>query len=203
MRRGFLGFAATAFALLTAGAGLATTPARARAAITCGVERWAVKTLSDPAASQVDFNPRHVGVQHLRLLPKPDVGPSSPRLRPYEFRTYRVHVRIKAAALEDDHDFHLVVAQPHHPKRTMILEFPSVHCKGAASSIKKNAMRHARRHLLAACGPIGTSFVHLHGRAVVRGVAFFDIDHGQTGVAPNAIELHPVLRFTARSRCTR
>jgi hypothetical protein len=203
MRRGFVSIAATALALLTAAASFATPPSRGRAAITCGVERWAVKTLSDPAASQVDYTPRHVSVQHLRLLPKPNVGPSSPRLRPYEFHTYRVHVRLKAAALEDDHDFHLVVAQPHHPKRTMILEFPSVHCKGAASSIKKRAMRHARRHLVAACGSIGTSFVRLHGRAVVRGVAFFDIDHGQTGVAPNAIELHPVLRFSARSNCTR
>jgi hypothetical protein len=203
MRRGFIMLAATALALLTAAAGLATTPPGPRAAMTCGVERWAVKTLSDRAASQVNYTPRHVGVQHLRLLPKPDVGPSSPRLRPYEFRSYRVHVRLKAAALEDDHDFHLVVAQPHHPKRTMILELPNVHCKGAASSIKKRAMRHARRRFVAACGSIGTSFVRLHGRAVVRGVAFFDIDHGQTGVAPNAIELHPVLRFTARSRCTR
>jgi hypothetical protein len=36
------------------------------------------------------------------------------------------------------------------------------------------------------------------GRALERGlqgVAFFDFDHGQTGVAPNAIELHPILRF--------
>jgi hypothetical protein len=29
----------------------------------------------------------------------------------------------------------------------------------------------------------------------VTGVAFFDTDHGQTGVAPNAIELHPILAF--------
>ena len=28
------------------------------------------------------------------------------------------------------------------------------------------------------------------------GVAFFDFDHGQTGVATNAIELHPTLGFT-------
>jgi hypothetical protein len=33
----------------------------------------------------------------------------------------------------------------------------------------------------------------------VTGVAFFDFDHGQTGVTPNAIELHPVLAF----RCLR
>jgi hypothetical protein len=29
----------------------------------------------------------------------------------------------------------------------------------------------------------------------VTGVAFFDFDHGQTGVAPNANELHPVPEF--------
>ena len=31
--------------------------------------------------------------------------------------------------------------------------------------------------------------------AVVTGVAFFDFQHGQTGVARNAIELHPILAF--------
>ena len=35
----------------------------------------------------------------------------------------------------------------------------------------------------------------LAARARVTGVAFFDFDHGQTGVAPNAIELHPILHF--------
>jgi hypothetical protein len=33
----------------------------------------------------------------------------------------------------------------------------------------------------------------------VVGVAFFDYNHGQTGVAPNAIELHPVLGFACLS----
>jgi hypothetical protein len=37
--------------------------------------------------------------------------------------------------------------------------------------------------------------VRLCARARVTGVAFFDFNHGQTGVAPNAIELHPVLAF--------
>ena len=30
---------------------------------------------------------------------------------------------------------------------------------------------------------------------VATGVAFFDFPHGQTGVARNAIELHPLLGF--------
>jgi hypothetical protein len=37
--------------------------------------------------------------------------------------------------------------------------------------------------------------VRVCASASVTGVAFFDFDHGQTGVAPNAIELHPVLVF--------
>lgn len=41
--------------------------------------------------------------------------------------------------------------------------------------------------------------VRLCARARVTGVAFFDLDHGQTGVAPNAIELHPILGFTCRT----
>ena len=84
----------------------------------------------------------------------------------------------------------------------MILEFPSVRCNGAATSIKKAAMRRARRRFVAACGPIGTSFKRLHGLAIIKGVAFFDINHGQTGIAPNGIELHPVLRFRMRGSCT-
>jgi hypothetical protein len=37
--------------------------------------------------------------------------------------------------------------------------------------------------------------VRLCSRARVVGVAFWDYFHGQTGVAPNAIELHPILGF--------
>ena len=38
------------------------------------------------------------------------------------------------------------------------------------------------------------------GTATIDGVGFFDRLHGQAGVAPNGIELHPVLRFSGR--CT-
>jgi hypothetical protein len=37
--------------------------------------------------------------------------------------------------------------------------------------------------------------VRVCARARIVGVAFFDFLHGQTGVAPNGIELHPVLGF--------
>jgi hypothetical protein len=64
-------------------------------------------------------------------------------------------------------------------------------------------MASARSAIIAACGqPSSSHFTDLNGTATVTGVGFFDFPHGQTGVAPNAIELHPVLRFSG-ANCTR
>ena len=58
-------------------------------------------------------------------------------------------------------------------------------------------METAKQALINACGTPGTSsFTQLHGTATITGVGFFDFKHGQTGVAPNAIELHPVVGFS-------
>src|SRR5207253_3052340 len=58
----------------------------------------------------------------------------------------------------------------------------------------------ARASFVRACGrPSPGFFVTLSGAATVVGVGFFDFDHGQRGVAPNAIELHPVLAFSSKS----
>ena len=77
-----------------------------------------------------------------------------------------------------------------------LVEFPGTTCNGADHSIKKHAMKHARSDLIGACGSIPSSeFVDLKGKVTISGVGFWDEDHGQTGVAPNAIELHPVLSF--------
>ena len=58
-------------------------------------------------------------------------------------------------------------------------------------------MRQARGALIRACGlPSAVRFKRISGRATVSGVGFFDRPHRQTGVAPNGIELHPVLAFT-------
>ena len=46
--------------------------------------------------------------------------------------------------------------------------------------------------------PSSSHFKSISGTATITGVAFFDFKHGQTGVAPNAIELHPVVSFSQR-----
>jgi hypothetical protein len=73
--------------------------------------------------------------------------------------------------------------QAYLPSRTMIAESPSPSCTARATPTRRRQMAQARRR------------VRLCAKARVSGVAFFDFFHGQTGVAPNAIELHPVLGF--------
>jgi hypothetical protein len=62
-------------------------------------------------------------------------------------------------------------------------------------------MGSARSALTKACGQApgpSSDFADLKGTATVTGVGFFDVKHGtpQTGVAPNNIELHPVLKVS-------
>jgi hypothetical protein len=65
----------------------------------------------------------------------------------------------------------------------MIAEAPSSGCAQGATSTRRRQMARARRA------------ARLCSRARVVGVAFWDYYHGQTGAAPNVIELHPVLGF--------
>jgi hypothetical protein len=58
-------------------------------------------------------------------------------------------------------------------------------------------MAEARKDFETSCTNATSSFKHLTGNAVITGVAFFDRIHNQKGVAPNGIELHPVLSFSS------
>ena len=95
-----------------------------------------------------------------------------------------------------DNDIHLVI-KGITTAGTMIVEFPlAPTCTANATTGAKARMKNARNAFGAACGVPGVStFTKLQGRATIRGIGFFDFLHGQTGVAPNGIELHPVLRF--------
>jgi hypothetical protein len=85
---------------------------------------------------------------------------------------------------EADSDLHLVLQAD---GQQMIAESPAPSCDSKATPLRRQQMTAARAR------------VRVCARAHVTGVAFFDFDHGQTGVAPNAIELHPVLGFRCLS----
>jgi len=167
--------------------------------IDCGVERWSVKTLSDQDAGRVNFTPVQTTVQQLISIAPPPTLPQSSRIPPTELTVFSVTVRVIEFKLEDDRDFHVVIGDLDDPSLTMIVEFPdAAQCSGAVGSAHAQEMITARQTLVAAFGqPSSSHFTMISGTATLSGVGFFDFKHGQTGVAPNAIELHPVLSFSA------
>ena len=80
---------------------------------------------------------------------------------------------------------------------TMIVEFPFRGCISTPARARKRMIR-ARSTFVHRFGAPTSDWHHLHRTGIITGVDFFDIKHGQTGVAPNAIELHPVIGFRAR-----
>jgi len=191
--RFFVAVFAAAMALLAALAAAHAEPRATR----CGIERWAVKTLTDPAAATVNFPPRPTTVAAMRALRVPHVSGSTPRIRGIETHTYRVSALLVAAKRELDRDIHLVIAAPATGK-TMIVEFPHPSCTAGARH--RAAMTSALQQFLAACGTTPfSSYRQLRGTAVLSGVGFVDTVHGQRGVAPNGIELHPALGFRSAS----
>jgi hypothetical protein len=168
------------------------------ARIACGTERWAVKTLTDPDANRVNLTPQPTTVARLRQLAAPSALP--PRRLPQELQSYRISARLLAFKFESDGDVHLVVADP-HSDGTMIVELPNSGCTHGAPATARHRIAQAKRALLSACGtPSSSRFTTLTGTATIAGVLFFDFAHGQRGVAPNAVELHPVTSFSS-SNC--
>ena len=125
-------------------------------------------------------------------------GSHTRRTSGVERRAYKVKAQVVEAQVSNDSDIHLVIAIRGHRTKTMIVEFPHPDC--VRSPFKRAQIRSARHQMFAECGSLSSSFTDLGGRVRVRGVGFWDEIHGQTGVAPNGIELHPVLGFAGHCR---
>lgn len=161
--------------------------------------RWRIKTASDPDASRIRLNPVDTTVGHLRSLSAPaGLAGNAPRQDPVELTVYRVRAQMVEYHEEWDKDFHVVIAEPTDLSQTMIAEFPEPTCPDASSSkLGPMLLRAVRQNFIGLFGqpPARGGFrtVPGHPVAFITGVGFFDIIHGQRGVAPNGIELHPVL----------
>lgn len=159
----------------------------------CGTERWSVKTLTDADHNKVDFAPKEATVGWLVSQERPAQLPADWRVGPIETQTYKVRARLMGYKLEEDEDFHIVIADVEDPSETMIAEIPSPDCAGACASGHAEEFRKARAVIMGLPDQV-------HGvGVVVTGVGFFDFLHGQTGAAPNGIELHPVLKIELES----
>lgn len=183
MRRGLLG--SVLVAAVVVGAVVVSLPPSiqssraARLRILCGVERWKVKTLQDrPHLLAL----KTTTIAWLASRPKPTPLPAG--RAPFEYHQYRVVAQVTKVIREADGDLHLVLYQG---ADHMIAEAPSAACNTGATPYRRTQMQTAK------------AAVTVCATAEVIGVAFFDFFHHQTGVAPNEIELHPIIKFICLS----
>ena len=156
----------------------------------CGVERWSVKTGTDPDAGKVNLNSStNTTIASMRAIPAPSPIPSNNRVAPTETTVWVINATLTVFKLENDSDYHLVISDA--SGNTMITEIPSPSCVGSTSPFL-SAIQNARAKFDAQFTAT-TSFQTANIPVQIIGVGMFDFLHGQTGVAPNGIELHPVL----------
>jgi hypothetical protein len=186
---------------------------------TCGIERWDVKTGTDSAARSLDLAaPVAAGIDALRLLPAPTfLDVRTPRMAEERVVRELRDVRLVCVKHEDDRDDHLVVEERSDPVvepgddrgckrlhdapalRTMVVEVPDPVCVPDG---------HPWRDRIVAVRSLVDRETRPEERArrvnrivSLRGVSFFDVLHGQLGVAPNGVELHPVVSLCFGESC--
>jgi hypothetical protein len=165
---------------------------------TCGVERWHIKTLDDAYVKTIKWTPTRVTVTTMDGYAVPSGYSSSndtTRYAPHETTSYIIRGVLVGWKKETDHDFHIVIADPNSPSHTMIIEPPDLTCSMACASNFGNYYSSVRAKMVACFGNPPSSFTNFPAGIIVdvTGVAYYDPLHGQTGVAPNGIELHPLL----------
>ncbi|HVT58568.1 MAG TPA: hypothetical protein VHR45_09220 [Thermoanaerobaculia bacterium] len=174
----------------------------------CGTERWSLKTLTDGDAGI--FTSAHAvdtSVPQLIAQPAPAKLPPTSRV-PFEKTLVKVRALLIGWKVESgpgkDRDFHIVIADPQDKTKQMIVEVPSPTCKGVCSSTFLSHFTQNQSLVLKTLGQPLPNFQPLAKPWLVEitGPAFFDFDHGQIGLAPNCIEIHPVITIQFLSQTT-
>lgn len=165
----------------------------------CGVERWSVKTGTDSMASQVNLS-SYVSstIYNFHQSTKPASLPSNSRIAPRETTQYQLSGTLIKYNRQTDSDYHLVIKDG--AGRTMIVELPATSCVGAGSPFATGIAR--ARSQFDARFTATTTMKTTSTPVTIRGVGFWDFIHGQTGIAPNGIEIHPVLNITFGTSAT-
>ena len=171
---------------------------------TCGSYRWAVKTGTDDDVTKVNMIPEVTTVATLVAIPTPAVSScsrSAAEQKLYELK----NIIVEFEREEADDDYHIVA---HDGASTMVTEVPFPGCLGhdSCQNVTPWACAISRaRATVDAQVPQGTMTRDL-GTATVIGAGFFDVYelNGTThpaGMAPNGIELHPILAICFGQDC--
>lgn len=170
--------------------------------VKCGTERWAVKTLTDAdAAGLKTASANDSTVVNLIAETAPSKLPAAGRV-PLEKKLFHVQAVFLGFKEEaSDHDFHIVIADPNDLSKQMIAEIPDATCQAVCSSAFLAQFTAARNTVQQKLGkPTGTATGSVPALpkpwlVEITAPAFFDFPHGQDGLAPNCIELHPVVEI--------
>ena len=163
-------------------------------------ERWGTKTGADVGAARIDIaHPQAITVAQLIAMPRPDGlpehgGPGSDRFGPVEQTAYTIDAKLVRYKWEedDDQDYHIVITDYANPGETMIVEIPDPEAVESASPWH-DQIAEARKSFESTFHPTNR-FTRRGAHIRVTGIGFFDFVHGQSGVARNGIELHPVVK---------
>lgn len=158
----------------------------------CGIERWPVKVGTDAQAPAIAIDsPVPTTISQMTSFTPPSSLPQNSRVAPVETHDFQVSGILTQYKIEDDQDVHLVI---YSGKDHMIAEIPSPSC--AVGSTWLSLITLARTQFDKNFAP-STAWKHVSIPVTITGVGFFDDIHGQTGVAANGIELHPVIDLTS------
>ena len=156
----------------------------------CGVERWSVKTGTDADVGKINLaTTTSQLITTMRGWPAPNPIPTNNRVTPYETTVWVLNATLTKYKKEDDSDYHLVLSDA--SGNTLIGEIPLPGCVGSGSPFLSK-ITNARAEFDAKLNAT-TSFQTVSIPVRITGVGMFDFLHGQTGVAPNGIEIHPIL----------
>jgi hypothetical protein len=154
--------------------------------------RWAVKTGHDDDVDKVNAIVRPTTIAALRAMAAPSsLSADSPRFTyagSPEIQTWRLaNVTLAGYKRETDGDYHVVLEDG--AGNSLIAEISDPRRVGEGWKARTFKARTAfdLRHAA------GRTFQTAGETVTVTGVGFFDLVHGQIGVAPNGIELHAVL----------
>ena len=156
----------------------------------CNSDRWSIKTGTDSEASLVNLNSTtSTTVANLRSLSAPANIPENNRIKPTETTLWVMSATLVKFVHAYDSDYHMVFADS--AGRTMIGEIPDPNCVGPGSPFAAG-IAHARAQFDARFTAT-QNFQTVNVPVQITGVGFFDYQEGQEGIAPNGIELHPII----------
>lgn len=176
---------------------------RSRRSDKCGVERWPVKTVSDPDAKHLFTasgqlkKARKKTISDLIFLAYPFPAPNSiprtwytRRVHPFEETIVELEAVLTAYKREKDKDYHLVIEDENG--NTMIAEIIAPGCVKSSNPLLREKLQQAR-NAFDAKFPVTGNFRDTRTKVRITGIPFFDRPHDQKGAADNGIEIHPVL----------